>query len=47
MRLISNGAGCELLFTLFREPDISDERYNSDARFVQRDLNGLKQLLEK
>jgi hypothetical protein len=38
---------CELLFTLFREPGITDEHYNADADFVQRDLNGLKELLEK
>ncbi|HEY6183000.1 MAG TPA: hypothetical protein VIW67_12185 [Terriglobales bacterium] len=47
MRLIVNGSGCELLFTLFREPNMSDTRFASDAGFVQRDLNGLKRLLEK
>jgi hypothetical protein len=47
MRLIANGSGCELLFTLFREPDMSDTRFASDAAFVERDLNGLKKLLEK
>jgi hypothetical protein len=47
MRLIANGSGCELLFTLFREPSISDAQFASDAGFVQRDLNGLKRLLEK
>jgi hypothetical protein len=47
MRLINNGGGCELLFTLFREPNASDEQYASDADFVKRDLNGLKELLER
>jgi hypothetical protein len=47
MRLITNGSGCELLFTLFREPGITDQRYNADANFVQSDLNRLKELLEK
>jgi hypothetical protein len=47
MRLIVNGSGCELLFTLFREPNMSDVQFASDAGFVQRDLNGLKRLLEK
>jgi hypothetical protein len=47
MRLIANGHGCELLFTLFREPGIPDGRYNADSGFVQRDLNRLKDLLEK
>lgn len=47
MRLIANGSGCELLFTLFREPNMSDAQFASDAGFVQRDLNRLKTLLEK
>ena len=47
MRLLTNGHGCELLFTLFREPGISDDRYNADSGFVQRDLDRLKALLEK
>jgi hypothetical protein len=47
MRLIANGSGSELLFTLFREPNMSDAQFASDAGFVERDLNGLKRLLEK
>jgi hypothetical protein len=47
MRLIANGSGCELLFTLLREPNMSDAQFASDAGFVERDLNGLKRLLEK
>lgn len=47
MRLIANGSGCELLFTLFREPGMTDDHYTADTNFVQRDLNRLKELLEK
>jgi hypothetical protein len=47
IRLIASGSGCELLFILFREPSMSDALFASVARFVQRDLNGLKRLLEK
>jgi hypothetical protein len=47
MRLIANGGGCELLFTLFREPGMSDAQFASDAEFVQRDLHRLKERLEK
>ena len=47
MRLITNGSGCELIFTLFREPDMSDAQFASDSEYVQRDLNGLKKLLEQ
>jgi len=47
MRLIANGSGCELIFTLFREPNMSDAQFASDSGFVQSDLDGLKRLLEK
>ena len=47
MRLIANSSGCELLFTLFREPNMSDAQFASDAAFVEHDLKGLKMLLEK
>jgi hypothetical protein len=47
MRLIENGRGCELLFTLFREPGMSDETYAANLEFVKQDLNGLKTILEK
>ena len=47
MRLIVNGSGCELLFTLFREPRMSDERYAGDLEFVKKDLKALKELLEE
>ena len=47
MRVLSNGAGSEVLFTLFRLPDASDERYAEDMRMVERDLRTLKDLLEK
>ena len=47
MRLIVSGSGCELMFTLFREPNMSDPQFAADAGWVQRDLDGLKNLLEK
>jgi hypothetical protein len=47
LRLISSGGGCELQFTLFRDPGMSDTQFGSDAQFVQKDFNGLKQLMEK
>lgn len=47
MRVIANGGGSELLFTLFREPGMSDERFAGDLEFVRKDLNVLKSVLEK
>jgi hypothetical protein len=46
MRVISNGSGSEVLFTLFRLPDMSDEKFTEDAEWVKRDLDALKNLLE-
>ena len=47
MRVIANGTGSELLFTLFREPEMSDERFSADLEFVKKDLNVLKAVLEE
>ncbi len=46
MRVIINGSGSEVLLTLFRQPDMSEERYDDDAEWVIRDLTALKTLLE-
>ncbi|MNY08346.1 hypothetical protein D3C86_1411950 [compost metagenome] len=46
MRVIPNGTGSELQFTLFRQPDMSQERFEDDARWVERDLHNLKRILE-
>jgi hypothetical protein len=46
MRVIPNGTGCELIFTLFRLPAMSDEKFAADAEWVMRDLTSLKNLLE-
>ena len=46
MRVVPNGAGSEVLFTLFRMADMSEEKYAEDAEFVERDLKTLKRLLE-
>jgi hypothetical protein len=46
LRVIANGSGCELLFTLFRLPGVTDEQFAKDADWVMRDLTTLKNLLE-
>jgi hypothetical protein len=47
MRVLRNGSGSEVIFTLFRLPDMSDEQYAEDMQLVERDLKALKELLEK
>ena len=46
MRVVANGAGSEVSFTLFQLPGITAEKFVEDARLVQRDLQSLKALLE-
>ena len=47
MRVVANGLGSEVIFTLFRLPDVSDEAYAADAALVRQDLDRLKGLLEQ
>ena len=46
MRVVANGAGSEVIFTLFRRPGVAEEDFAADVRAVQRDLEALKELLE-
>lgn len=47
MRVISNGEGSEVLFTLFQAPGMSDEEFEEDAQQVERDLATLKAALDE
>ncbi len=47
MRVLPNGSGSEVLFTLFQLPGMSDEKYAEDAGLVTRDLETLKGVLER
>ena len=47
MRVLSNGDGSEVIFTLFRMPEMSDEKYAEDIKLVEQDLRSLKDQLEK
>jgi hypothetical protein len=46
LRVIANGDGCELVLTLFRQPEMSDEKFAADAAWVTRDLQVAKRILE-
>jgi hypothetical protein len=46
MRVIANGGGSEISFTLFRLPGMTDEQFETDAATVTEDLRTLKTLLE-
>jgi hypothetical protein len=47
MRVFPNNDGSELVFTLYRRPDMSDREFAEDANLVEKDLATLKTLLEK
>lgn len=46
MRVVPNGSGSEVIFTLFKMPGMSDKQFAEDAGIVERDLKTLKSLLE-
>lgn len=47
MRVVSNGTGSEVMFTLLRAPEMTDRIFTDDAAAVARDLKILKALLER
>ena len=46
MRVVANGDGSEISFTLFQQPGVSDTDLETDAATVTQDLRRLKALLE-
>ncbi|HEX7784177.1 MAG TPA: polyketide cyclase [Sphingobium sp.] len=46
LRVVRNGDGAEVMLTLFRQPDMDDERFAADIRWINRDLKTLKHLVE-
>jgi hypothetical protein len=46
MRVIPDAGSCEVVFTLRRQPGVTDEDFERDARAVAADLATLKRLLE-
>ena len=47
MRVVANGKGSEVIFTLFREPDMSDSQFVQDQKWVREDLETLKKVMEE
>ena len=46
LRVIANGAGSEVVFSLFHRPGMTGGDFARDAAWVRRDLDALKALLE-
>jgi hypothetical protein len=47
VRIVANGSGSEVIFTLFRLPGMTDEEFATDAGMVAQDLGTLKKLMEE
>jgi hypothetical protein len=47
MRVVANGDGCEVVFTLIRQAGMSEQQFEEDAATVAKDLNELKSILEE
>lgn len=47
LRVVQNGAGAEVMLTLFRQPGMSDEKFSADAKWINRDLHALKALFHR
>lgn len=46
-RVVPNGDGAEVMFTLLRQPEMDDAAFEADAAAVQQDLQMLKTLMEE
>jgi Polyketide cyclase / dehydrase and lipid transport len=46
MRVVPNGAGSEVLFTVLQLPGVTDEQFQRDMDTVRADLNKLRTILE-
>jgi hypothetical protein len=47
MRVVKNGDGTEVVFTLFQTPELSDVQFDDDAKLVEQDLFSLKNIMEE
>ena len=46
LRVIRDGDGCEVVFTIRQRPEMTDEDFNRDADAVAEDLATLKSVVE-
>lgn len=47
LRVLPNGAGSEVIFSVFRQPGTPAHDFQADVNAVAKDLGALKQLLER
>ena len=47
MRVVQNGDGSEVIFTVFQLADMSEDKYAEDIKMVEQDLQNLKSIVEE
>lgn len=47
IRVLPNGSGSDVIVTILRSPEMSDEKFADDIGLVQNDLMTLKNVLER
>ena len=47
LRIVPNGDGCEVMFTLLKLPGMTDAQFAADAAHVEKDLGTLKSFMER
>jgi hypothetical protein len=47
MRVIPNNDGSEVVFTLYKRTGVTDEEFEKDAQTITKDLQALKEILER
>lgn len=47
LRVIKNSDGCDVVFTLFHLPRMTEEEFYKDAKWIENDLLTLKSIMEK
>ena len=47
MRVFPNNEGSEIIFTLYKVPNMSDYQFIEDIKLVEKDLKKLKNIFEK
>jgi hypothetical protein len=47
MRVVKNGNGSEVIFTLFHASNMSEEKSAQDMKMVEQDLKNLKNIMEE
>jgi hypothetical protein len=47
LRIVANGAGSEVMLTLFQYPEMTEEVFQRDIAWVRRDLHTLKSVAEQ